>query len=202
MDDGRKHQRCNVHWRSAVAVTGNAGPQTLQCKTNDVSAGGVSVICPLNVFPESELIVYLLIDPGGPTHPQVVFEAQGKVMNTVLSSKQGGFRLGIQFTKFAGDSKQLLTKHLPKDLVKPQRLVTGASPAPAATAAPAGEAPGKTPVPAAAATEEGSATDEGAAALDGAATEEGAAPADSAQGEATPAAAGEAPAEAEPPGPA
>lgn len=157
MDDGRKHQRCSVHWRSAVSIVGTGGPQTLQCKTNDVSAGGVSVICPLNIFPDSELTVYLLIDPGGTTRPQVVFEAQGKVMNNVLSSQQGGFRLGIQFTKFVGDSKQLLTKNLPKDMVKPERLVTGASPAPAAPAAPAAavaEAQVEAPEPAAAAAEE------------------------------------------------
>ena len=67
MDDGRKHQRCSVHWRSAISIVGTSGPQTLQCKTNDVSAGGVSLICPLNIFPDRELTVYLLIDPGSPT---------------------------------------------------------------------------------------------------------------------------------------
>jgi len=141
MDDGRKHQRCSVHWRSAISIVGNNGPQTLQCKTNDVSAGGVSVICPLNIFPGRELTVFLLIDPGSPTHPQVVFEAQGKVMNTVLSSHQGGFRLGIEFTKFAGDSKQLLKSHLPKDVVKPARLVTAGGTASPAALAPAAETP-------------------------------------------------------------
>ena len=130
------------------------------------------------------MTVYLLIDPGGPTHPQVVFEALGKVMNTVLSSKDGGFRLGIQFTKFAGDSKELLKKHLPKDQVKPARLATGASPAPTAAVA---EAPVE------------------ASEAAGTATEEATPPADAAQsgdatpGEALPAAA-EAPPEGEPPG--
>ena len=184
MEDIRKHQRCSVHWRSAISIVGTGGPQTLQCKTNDVSAGGVSVICPLNIFPESQLTVYMLIDPGGPTHPQVVFEAQGTVMNTVLSSKQGGFRLGIQFTKFAGDSKQMLKKHLPKDLVKPERLVTGASPAPAApaaTAAAVAEAPSEASEPALAA------------------AEEVAPPADAAQGDNAPAATDEAPPEGETP---
>jgi len=179
MDDGRKFQRCSVHWRSAISIVGNDGPQTLQCKTNDISTGGVSVICPRNIFPDNELTVYLLIDPGGPTRPQVVFEAQGKVMNTVLSSQQGGFRLGIEFTKFAGDSKQLLKKHLPKDMVKPERLVTGASPAPAAAVA---EAPSEASEPAVAA------------------AEEAAPPADAAQGDDAPPAAGEAPPEGEPPG--
>lgn len=180
MDDGRKHQRCSVHWRSAVGITGSGGRQTLQCKINDVSAGGVSVICPLNIFPESELTVYLLIDPGGPTHPQVVFEAQGKVMNNVLSSKQGGFRLGIQFTKFAGDSKQILNKHLPKDIVKPERLVTGASPPPVATATAVAEAPSEASEPAAA-------------------VEEVAPPADAAQGDVAPVASSDAPPESETP---
>ena len=166
MEDGRKQPRCSVHWRSAITVIGAGGAETLQCKTNDISVGGVSVICPRNIFPGVELTVYLLIDPGSPTHPQVIFEAQGKVMNTVLSSQQGGFRVGIQFTKYARDSQQLLKKHLPKDLVKPERLVTGGStppPAPAPVAeAPTAEAeqpatPDQEATPAAAAPSEGEA---------------------------------------------
>lgn len=154
MEDGRKFQRCSIHWRSALSIAGNGGAETLQCKTNDISAGGVAVICPRNVSPGCELTVYLLIDPGGPTHPQVVFEAQGKVMNTVLSGQQGGFRLGIEFTKFAGDSQQLLKKHLPKDLVKPEKPVGGASAAPAAAAATVAEAPSVATEPAVAPPEE------------------------------------------------
>ncbi|TRZ89202.1 MAG: PilZ domain-containing protein [Rhodocyclaceae bacterium] len=154
MDDGRKHQRCSIHWRSALTIMGNGGAETLQCKTNDISAGGVSVICPRNVFPGSELTVYLLIDAGSSSHPQVVFEAQGKVMNNVLSSQQGGFRLGIQFTKFAGDSQPLLKKHLPKDAVKPARVVTAVPAVPPAAPVPVAETPVAAPQPAAAAVEE------------------------------------------------
>lgn len=135
MEESRKHPRCPIHWRSAILVDGSGGAETIQCKTNDISANGVSVICHRNLAPGYALTVYLLIDPGSATHPQVIFEAQGKVMNNVLSGQQGGFRLGIQFTKFARDSKQLLMDHLPKEVVKPHKPVTPESVLPAEPAA-------------------------------------------------------------------
>lgn len=187
MEDNRKHPRCPIHWRSAILVEGTGGAETIQCKTNDISANGVSVICHRNLATGYVLTVYLLIDPGSATHPQVIFEAQGKVMNNVLSGQQGGFRLGIQFTKFARDSKQLLLNHLPKEVVKPERLVVPESVTPAApaAAADAGSA-------AAAPTVEPAVADADAAS---AAAEPAAPAADAAPAEAVAPAAGDAPAD-------
>lgn len=139
MEDNRRQARCNVHWRSAIVIAERGQPQTIQCKTNDISAGGVSIICHRNLSPGHVLTVYLLIEPATDTHPQVIFEAQGTVVNTVLSGQQGGFRLGIQFTKFARDSKQLLQKYLPKEPATASKRLIGATdltPPPAAPVPP------------------------------------------------------------------
>ena len=135
MSEGRQFGRCSIHWRSAIAIEGNGGGENIQCKTNDISVDGVSVICPRNVAIGQALTIYLLIDPGDTTHPQLVFEAQGRVMNNVLSSQQGGFRLGIQFIKFVGDSQRHLLKHLPKEVLRPPRPPAAASAASAAATA-------------------------------------------------------------------
>lgn len=116
MENDRKSPRCSVHWRSAILFEEYGRRETLQCKTNDISSSGVSLICQRNLPLRHGVTVYLLIDPGDGKRPQLIVESQGEIMNSVLSGQQGGFRLGIQFTKFAGDSKQLLLKHLPKDL--------------------------------------------------------------------------------------
>ncbi|MDD5176665.1 MAG: PilZ domain-containing protein [Sterolibacterium sp.] len=115
MEDNRKSPRYPIRWRSAIVVEGHGKPETIQCRTNDISISGVSVICHRNISAPHAVTVYLLIDPGNENHPQVIVEAQGSIMNNVLSGQQGGFRLGIQFTKFAGDGKQVLLKYLPKD---------------------------------------------------------------------------------------
>lgn len=90
------------------------------------------MICHRNISPQLALTVYILVDPGSNNRPQMVVEAEGKVMNNVLSGQQGGFRLGIQFTKFARDGRQRLLNHLPADLVQSAKLVTAADAVPVA----------------------------------------------------------------------
>lgn len=115
MEDSRKYPRCPIRWRSAIVIAQNGGQETIQGMTNDISIAGVSVICHRNISLGHAVNVYLLIHPGDENNPQLIVEAQGKVMNNVLSGQQGGFRLGIQFIKFAGDSKKILQKYIPKD---------------------------------------------------------------------------------------
>lgn len=139
MDDKRKYQRYAIHWRSAILVEERGEPETIQCRTDDVSISGVSVICHRNIPVPHPVTVYLLIHPGNENHPQVIVEAQGSIVNNVLSGPQGGFRLGIQFTKFARDGKQLLLKHLPKQSAPVAARVQAAKVIPVADAAPAEE---------------------------------------------------------------
>ena len=154
MEDSRKNPRCTIHWRSAIVVKDNGGEETIQCKTNDISISGVSLICHRNISPPQAVTVYLLIDPGSHNHPQVIVEAQGQIRNNVLSGQQGGFRLGIEFTKFAKDGKQVLTNHLPRDMAQSTRMVAPPPPPPV-KAPPAPEAvpevPAEAPAEAAAA---------------------------------------------------
>ena len=118
MEEHRKSPRGSIHWRGLVVTEENGRRRTAHGKTHDVSLTGVSVVCDLNLPLFIPVTVYLLVHPGDHVHPQLMVEVQGKIMNSVLSSKQGGFRLGILFTKFAGYSKDLLQKHLPKGLGK------------------------------------------------------------------------------------
>ena len=132
MEDNRVSPRCSIRWRCALVVEEHGRQETIQCRTNDVSSSGVSVICHRNIPPPKAVTVYLLIDPGDDTRPQVVVEAQGQIRNNVLSGQQGGFRLGIEFAKFARDGKQILQKYLPKELSQPVRAYKPAREAPAA----------------------------------------------------------------------
>jgi hypothetical protein len=159
MDDNRKSPRCSIHWRCAIVIEIHGKQETLQTRTNDISMTGVSVISHRNIPPPKAVTVYLLIDPGDENHPQVIVEAQGEIKNNVLSGQQGGFRLGIQFTKFARDGKQVLEKNLPKELVRSAKLVaTPDMPSPRTMSAPAPAVPTPaaetTPAPAETSTEE------------------------------------------------
>jgi len=142
MEDNRKSPRCSLHWRCAIVIENHGKQETLQTRTNDISMTGVSVICHRNVPPPKPVTVYLLVNPGDENHPQVIVEAQGEIRNNVLSGQQGGFRLGIQFTKFLRDGKQILEKNLPREFVRSAKMVaTPDMPSPRTTIAPEPVAP-------------------------------------------------------------
>ncbi|MDD5175155.1 MAG: PilZ domain-containing protein [Sterolibacterium sp.] len=131
MEDNRKDPRFAARWRCAIVFEGNGKRETIQGRTNDVSISGVSVICHRNITPLHAITIHLLIDPGNGNHPPVIVEAQGNVKNNVLSGQQGGFRLSIQFTKFARDGKQVLQSQLPKDLVRSTKHIAATDVVPA-----------------------------------------------------------------------
>lgn len=141
MQDNRRSPRCAIRWRCAVVVEERGRQETIQTKTNDISISGVSVICHRNIPPPHAVTVYLLVDAGDDTRPQVIVEAQGSIMNNVLSGQQGGYRLGIQFTKFMRDGKQVLQKYLPKEIAHPAQYIAPAPVVPAAEAKAAEETP-------------------------------------------------------------
>lgn len=174
MEDSRKSPRCTIHWRCAIVVEAGGKQETIQSKTNDISSTGISIICHRNIYPPQTVTVYLLIDPGSENHPQVIVEAQGEIKNNVLSGQQGGYRLGIQFTKFARDGKQVLQKHLPRELVQSARVVTSTDARPFANMA---AAPNAAPAADAAAAQELAPPTEDAPAAESAPAEEGAVPA-------------------------
>ncbi|MFA6312545.1 MAG: PilZ domain-containing protein [Sterolibacterium sp.] len=117
MEDKRKIPRVLVHWRSAIVVAANGEQSTIEGISHDISSEGVSVICHRNIPLNRAVTVCLLIRTGNRDNPELVVEAQGKVVYCVLSGEQGGFRVGIQFLKFAGESKNILERYMPKAIV-------------------------------------------------------------------------------------
>lgn len=113
MQDDRSSPRYVKHLRAVLIIEENGKQPTIHGKTQDISLTGVSFISRYNLssFPQPATVC-LLISPGEGTNQPVVFEAQSKIVSSVLSPKQGGFRLGIEFTKVAGHGKQILQKLL------------------------------------------------------------------------------------------
>ncbi|MCX7177030.1 MAG: PilZ domain-containing protein [Proteobacteria bacterium] len=147
MEDKRKIPRVLVHWHSAIVSEADGEPVTTQGMTYDISDDGVSVICHRSIPVDDVVTVYLLIHTGIEDHPELVIEAQGKVIYNVFSGEQGGFRLGIRFIKFAGASEKILLKYMPTNSgfgAPPHKTV----PQPETTALPAKTAPAEDEAPA------------------------------------------------------
>ncbi|MFA7268547.1 MAG: PilZ domain-containing protein [Sterolibacterium sp.] len=123
MQDNRTSTRYVKRLR-AVLVTEEKGRRTtIKGRTHDVSIDGASFISEYNIVSANPVTICLLIDPGDAKHPPAVFEAQGKIVNSVLSSQQGGFRLGIHFIKVAAECNQMLRKFLaPPSRARPMEM--------------------------------------------------------------------------------
>lgn len=112
MEDHRKSQRHVKRLRAVILYEENGKPAKIHGKTQDISTSGVSIITDYNLMSTHLITVCLLIHPGDPVNPPVVFEAQSKIASSVLSRQQGGFRIGIEFRKIEGDGAQILHKFL------------------------------------------------------------------------------------------
>ncbi|MBI3525681.1 MAG: PilZ domain-containing protein [Betaproteobacteria bacterium] len=150
MEDNRKTPRGSIRWRCVLVTEEKGRRVSAQGKTHDINITGVAIISERNIPLQAIVTVHLLVHPGDRNTPQLIVEAQGKIMNSVLSSQQGGFRLGIQFLKFADDSKQLLQKHLPKGLPQSAGVPSAAVTTPNSEMLPTSDqAPADDPAPAA-----------------------------------------------------
>lgn len=77
-----------------TAVLELEGAAPLAVRTVEVSEEGVALSSPLNIRPGRRCVVRVAV-PTRPRQPMLV--AQGTVTHSVLSQRDGGFRVGVQF---------------------------------------------------------------------------------------------------------
>lgn len=106
-DDRRGSDRRSL--RASVLLKLPTG-HVIEARALDIGKGGTGVVCDFNVAVGTEVAIRMAlpVNPSGGT----VFEATAKVTNCTLSSKDGGFRLGLQFNALSAAASAALTKHL------------------------------------------------------------------------------------------
>lgn len=112
MSDNRSSPRYKARLRAVLIVEDGGKRNSIQGKTLDVSSDGTSFVSSFNIQVAHEGNLFLMLNPGDAKNPPVVFETQCKVVSCVLSPQQGGFRLGLLFTKMVGENKQVFQKFL------------------------------------------------------------------------------------------
>lgn len=101
----RAHPRYVARWRAALI-----GDRVRHLgRTENVSISGAAVLCDANLRPGQELNLYLEIPQKNSNQP-AVFEALAVVMHSTLTPQ--GFRLGLSFRFYRGDSQSILRKAL------------------------------------------------------------------------------------------
>lgn len=99
----RAQARYIARWRAAIIGEGIK----YMGRTENVSLSGAAVLCDANLRPGQELKLYLEV-PLNQGAQTAVFEATSVVMHSTLTNQ--GFRLGVAFRFFQGDSQSLLRK--------------------------------------------------------------------------------------------
>lgn len=101
----RIHPRYVARWRAALI-----GERFRHLgRTENVSISGAAVLCDANLRPGQELNLYLEIPQRYSDQP-AIFEASALVMHSTLTPQ--GFRLGLSFRGYRGDSQFILRKAL------------------------------------------------------------------------------------------
>ncbi|MCX7173688.1 MAG: PilZ domain-containing protein [Proteobacteria bacterium] len=110
--ESRSSERVRVRLR-AVLITEKDGTQAkLHGHTADISGTGVSFVSKYAMTTPQPGTIFVMVDPGASTHPAIIIEAQCRLIVCVLSSQQGGFRIGLEFSKMSDESRKLLRKLL------------------------------------------------------------------------------------------
>ena len=116
MAENRKDQRHSKHVRAVIIIDEDGKQSRTHGKTHDISTSGASIISGYNLRSKQTITVCLLLHPGDQKSPPVVVEAKSKIACSVLSSQQGGFRIGVEFVSVEGDGAMLLQKFLAASL--------------------------------------------------------------------------------------
>lgn len=110
MEESRKHLRHSRQLRAAIICEGSGKPVKAYGKTLDVSASGASIVTDCNLANLQPVTVCLLIHPGDQINPPVIVEARSRIVFSIFSGRQGGFRISVEFVKIEGDGAKILQK--------------------------------------------------------------------------------------------
>jgi c-di-GMP-binding flagellar brake protein YcgR len=104
----RRRAERKVLRTKALVILGNAQP--FEVRTLDLSATGMSIVASANPKPGTVLNIRLSIPvrTGGNTP----FEAKARVVHSVFSSAESGFKIGLSFTELSAVAASAILKFL------------------------------------------------------------------------------------------
>jgi|GEM_PF-2077388 len=116
--DRRERPRVRVQFRLAVVYRqqkGRPAPPTFHGKTHDLCISGLSLVVDRNIFHEDEVTVLLAL-PARAGVPQTIIASTAVMSYALHSTKLKAFRVGMTFSEFGGNGKELLQAALAHEL--------------------------------------------------------------------------------------
>ncbi len=106
-DERRNHERRILRVQAELLITGRA---PMAVRTMDISEGGISVLCPVNLPARTECTVRVSL-PVPPTGRKPV-ELRAVVRYSILSSSGGGFQLGMSVPMTDESTRAAITLYI------------------------------------------------------------------------------------------
>jgi len=105
--DKRTHERVTLRTQAMVLLSDS---KAIKVRTLDIALGGMAIVADGN--PNSGVIfnIRLALPLRSDTPP--LFEAKVQVAHSVLSGKEGGFKIGLQFIELSDAAKFVLEQFL------------------------------------------------------------------------------------------
>ncbi|MBZ0093183.1 MAG: PilZ domain-containing protein [Sulfuricellaceae bacterium] len=107
----RSYSRYVVDWRVAIVNENDEERHIFHARANDISMGGVSLLCDENVFFTQSVILLIAVPPFTYGGKEKIIEIRCRTLYTVLAASVRQFRLGFHFLEFRGDSKSVLESY-------------------------------------------------------------------------------------------
>ncbi|MHB9117253.1 MAG: PilZ domain-containing protein [Burkholderiales bacterium] len=107
----RSYSRYVVDWRVAIVNENDEERHIFHARANDISMGGVSLLCDENVFFTQSVILLIAVPPFTYGGKEKIIEIRCRTLYTVLAASVRQFRLGFHFLEFRGDSKNVLESY-------------------------------------------------------------------------------------------
>lgn len=106
----RQNKRYVVRWRVAVVSENGKGKNTFYGRVNDISMGGISILCEQNIFTGDEVSLFLAMPPLNSCDKQIILKIRSQMIHAVLAG--GMFRVGLKFISFKSGDRNLLEMRL------------------------------------------------------------------------------------------
>ena len=84
--------------------------QVLEVRTFDISVGGIGVVTPWNL--KLDAVCDIRVRPPIISEGMEVLLARGRIAHSILSGKEKGFMIGLEFTEIPPDMSELIKQYV------------------------------------------------------------------------------------------
>ncbi|MBK7353582.1 MAG: PilZ domain-containing protein [Nitrosomonas sp.] len=103
----RTHERVTLRTQAIILLPDR---KTIKVRTLDIALGGMAIVADGNPNPGVTFNIQLTIPLRADILP--LFEAKVRVAHSVLSGREGGFKIGLQFIELSDAAESVLKQFL------------------------------------------------------------------------------------------